>query len=130
MPSISEQARGVHLALLILSLAPWLHLALTAAGALDAFANACPFPALTGEPCPLCGTSRAGLALLSCDLSGSLAHNPLGLGLIVAAVTQPPYRLLRTLRPAWSWREESIVDGLGLAWLAAVLILSPTIPPL
>lgn len=118
----------MHLALLVLSLGPWLHLALAAAGALPALANACPFLVLTQEPCPLCGTSRAVTALLSGDLSSSLAHNPLGLGLIALAATQPPYRLLRTLRPAWSWREELLIDGFGLAWLAAVLLLAPTIP--
>jgi hypothetical protein len=113
----------VHLAFLVLSLSPLLYLALAAAGALPDLA--CPHLALTGEPCPLCGTVRAALALLAGDVSDSLAHNPLALGLAVAAATQPPYRLLGTLRSVWSWREELVVDGLGLAWLAAVLAASP-----
>lgn len=116
-------ARGPHLALLILSLSPWLHLALAAVGALPD--PGCPWLALTGGPCPLCGTSRAALALLAGDLRASLALNPLGLGLTALAVTQPPYRLLRTLRPRWSWREELLVSGPGLLWLAAVLALAP-----
>ncbi len=121
----SPRARGVHLALLILSLAPWLHIALTAAGALPS--ASCPYAALTGHPCPLCGTVRSALALLSGDIRASLSLNPLGLGLAVLAATQPPYRLLRTLRPSWSWREELAVDGLGLLWLAAVLLAVPVL---
>lgn len=115
-----EQIRGLHLALLVLSLSPWLYLTLNASGALPAWASTCPWLALTGAPCPLCGTSRAALALLSGDLAASLAHNPLALGLLPLAATQPPFRLLRTLRPRWSWREELVVDGAGLLWLAAV----------
>jgi hypothetical protein len=118
-PLTAGAARGLHLAILILSLSPWLYLALAAVGALPD--HPCPWLALTGRPCPLCGTARATLALLGGDPGASLSLNPLGLGLMVLAATQPPYRLLRTLRPSWSWREELVVDGLGLSWLAAVL---------
>jgi len=119
-----DRARWLHLALFVLSVAPLLHLLLAGIGALPAALSACPYLSLTGDPCPLCGTSRAALALLSGDLSASLDQTPLAAGLIVAAVTQPPYRLLRTLRPRWSWREELAIDGPGLAWLAAVLLVS------
>ena len=37
----------------------------------------CPFRALTGIPCPTCGTTHAAVALLRGDVGGALAANPL-----------------------------------------------------
>ncbi|MCR4688385.1 MAG: DUF2752 domain-containing protein [Saccharofermentans sp.] len=37
----------------------------------------CPFKALTGFPCPLCGTSRAFLSLLKGDIEGAFYYHPL-----------------------------------------------------
>jgi hypothetical protein len=39
----------------------------------------CPFLALTGWQCPLCGGTRMGAALLHGDLAGAYAFNPLAL---------------------------------------------------
>lgn len=51
----------------------------------------CPFRALTGYACPLCGGLRMADALLHGDLAAAWGHNPLvmtalGLGLVVLAV--------------------------------------------
>jgi hypothetical protein len=126
--------RGAHLAMLVLSLGAWsaaLLLALSAAGLLpgwlDSFAGlvgSCPHLAATGEPCPVCGTTRGLLALLGGDPIASLGANPLALGLVILGATQPIYRLVRTLSPGFAWREELAVDGLGLGWLGAVLLIA------
>ena len=47
----------------------------------------CPFLALTGWSCPLCGGTRMGGALLRGDLSAAFAFNPLAMiGVAVLAV--------------------------------------------
>ena len=46
----------------------WLRLGLPLPG--------CPFRALTGLPCPTCGTTHLVQALLAGDVLGALAHNP------------------------------------------------------
>jgi hypothetical protein len=62
--------------------------------------------------------------LLGGDVGASLALNPLALGLVALGVTQPVYRLVRTLRPGFAWREELAVDGAGLGWLVGVIALA------
>jgi hypothetical protein len=47
----------------------------------------CVFHALTGIPCPACGTTRAALALLAGDPFAALGFNPLATLAAVAAVT-------------------------------------------
>jgi len=37
----------------------------------------CPFKGLTGFACPLCGTTRAALALARLDVAGAFVHYPL-----------------------------------------------------
>jgi Protein of unknown function (DUF2752) len=85
----------------------------------------CPFHALTGLPCPACGTTRAAGCLLRGDLLSSLSWNPLGsLGLVAAvffvgyAATVVTLRLPR-LRlqgsPPRFWRL-GIALLLGLNW--------------
>jgi hypothetical protein len=37
----------------------------------------CPLHALTGVPCPTCGSTRAALALSHGDIAAALAFNPL-----------------------------------------------------
>jgi len=123
--------RAVHLPILVLALGAWAALGIAAAAASGAapawieaaagFLGWCPHRAITGDPCALCGTTTAARLLLAGDVTASLALNPLALGLAAAAITQPIYRLARTLRPRFAWREELAVDGAGFLWLAGVL---------
>jgi hypothetical protein len=129
-----SQIRGVHVALLVLCGGAWLVVGLAAlaiVGALPdpvarvaAFLTACPWRALKGTPCPLCGVTTAALALLRGDVGASLALNPLALALSPLAVSQPFYRLLRALRPRLALREELLVTGTGIAIAAMVLALA------
>ena len=52
-------------------------LALSALFAATGIGVPCPFLALTGWQCPLCGATRMGAALLHGDLAGAYAFNPL-----------------------------------------------------
>jgi Protein of unknown function (DUF2752) len=80
----------------------------------------CPFLALTGWQCPLCGGTRMGAALLHGDLAAAYAFNPLALvaltvlGVLAAVwaveviggpAARPPRRLSARLRqvPAVAW---------------------------
>ena len=47
---------------------------------------ACPLRALTGIPCPLCGMTRACVAAVHGHLAASLAFNPAGVLVILAAI--------------------------------------------
>ncbi len=73
----------------------------------------CPFLALTGWQCPLCGCTRMGAALLHGDLTGAFAYNPLALSalMVLAALAvgwaievsggpalRPPRRLTNRLQ--------------------------------
>ena len=126
--------RGLHVAVFAVFAGAWLVVGLAAlgtAGALPgplasaaAFLTSCPYHALTGRPCPLCGVTTAAVALLRGDLEASLALNPLALALATLAVSQPPYRLFRALRPRLSPYEEALVTGTGVAIAVLVLALA------
>jgi Protein of unknown function (DUF2752) len=88
----------------------------------------CPFLALTGWQCPLCGGTRMGAALLHGDLAAAYAFNPLALvalavlGALAAVwavelaggpVPRPPHRVSARLRQVP-----------GVAWLVLVLLLA------
>ena len=129
-----SQIRGLHVAGLAIFAAAWLVVVLTAlavAGALPepleriaAFLTSCPYRAITGAPCPLCGVTTAAIALFHGDLEASLALNPLALALAPLALSQPAYRLLRAVRPRLSLYEELLVTGSGAAIAVMVLILA------
>jgi hypothetical protein len=59
----------------------------------------CPLRRVTGIPCPFCGATRSVGAAVQGDLGASLALNPVGLLIIVAAVV---------LLVAWRWRRVAI----------------------
>jgi len=87
------------------------------------FLPPCVWRAVTGWPCPGCGTTRAIVRLLQADLPGALALNPLAACAAVAFVAggfvapvwlacggQRPHVATRQ-RPAW-------LVALGVAFLA------------
>lgn len=83
---------------------------------------ACPLRTLTGVPCPTCGSTRAGLALLHGDLPNALRLNPLA---TVAAVA---FLLGGALVPVWVGLVQRVPDlpsrwppGLRIAVLAAIV---------
>jgi hypothetical protein len=53
----------------------------------------CPLRMLTGVPCPTCGSTRAGLALVRGDIPGALHFNPLvtvaGIAFLLGGVLAP-----------------------------------------
>jgi Protein of unknown function (DUF2752) len=57
----------------------------------------CPLRALTGVPCPFCGTTTSFKELLQLDIAGSLAANPIGL-LSVIAIASIVFSKRRRLR--------------------------------
>ena len=48
----------------------------------------CPFKALTGLPCPLCGASRAHMAVLRGDIKGAFYYHPLWPLISVTAIME------------------------------------------
>ena len=64
---------------------------------------ACPLRALTGIPCPFCGMTRACVAAVHGHLATSLAFNPAGVLLVIAALVAliRPQWLTRVQPPAW-----------------------------
>ena len=62
-------------------------LALSVAYATTGFGLPCPFRALTGWDCPLCGGTRMGDALLHGDVGAAFGFNPLALiGLFIVGI--------------------------------------------
>jgi Protein of unknown function (DUF2752) len=101
-------------------------LALSALYATTGLGLPCPFRAVTGWDCPLCGGTRMGEALLQGDLSAAFGFNPVALiGLFVAGVLGvlwaveaaggPAVRLPRAL----SMRSQRVPSR---HWLIAALI--------
>ncbi|MEP7169551.1 MAG: DUF2752 domain-containing protein [Bacteroidota bacterium] len=65
----------------------WIALTYTFSAISHSEKNICLFKAITGFPCPSCGSTRAAVALLHGDFSGSLWWNPLGvIGLFVLVI--------------------------------------------
>ena len=75
---------------------------------------ACPLRSLTGIPCPLCGMTRACVAALHGHLGASLAFNPGGVLVLVAALVAliRPQLLSRLRIPLWT-----AVVALGALWV-------------
>jgi hypothetical protein len=104
-------------------------LALSALYATTGVGLPCPFRAVTGWDCPLCGGTRMGAALLDGDVPAAFGHNPVALigllilGLLgvlwaVEAVGGPAVRLPRRL--ADRMRRVQPAQWLVVGLLAAV----------
>jgi hypothetical protein len=75
---------------------------------------ACPLRSLTGIPCPLCGMTRACVALAHGHVAASLAFNPAGI-LVVALAAMVLFRprvITRLRPPVWM-----LVVGFALLWI-------------
>jgi hypothetical protein len=103
-------------------------LALSALYATTGLGLPCPFRAITGWNCPLCGGTRMGEALLHGDVSAAFGFNPVALiGLVVVGVLGvlwaveaaggPAVRLPRAL----SMRIQLVPASL---WLIAALVVA------
>ena len=89
-----ERAVGLSLgaaALGLILLAPF-------AAHLAAFVPPCPFRAMTGAACPLCGTTRAALALARLEPMEALVHHPLPTLLWIVALAWALWAGIRALR--------------------------------
>jgi len=75
---------------------------------------ACPLRATTGIPCPFCGMTRACVAAMHGHLGTSLAFNPGGMVVIVAAIVAivRPQWLTRVRAPAWF-----VLGAIAALWL-------------
>ncbi len=60
----------------------------------------CPFRALTGLPCPTCGTTRALLALANGHPGAALLENPLAVAVALTALAAGVWGLGRFLAPS------------------------------
>jgi hypothetical protein len=73
----------------------------------------------TGHPCPACGLTRAGLALLSADIPTATRWHPLALPLLILAIATP---LVALSERAWSpfgrWAMGTSGAMLIAVWLA------------
>ena len=85
----------------------------------------CPFHALTGVPCPGCGTTRAALALARGDVPAAFGWNPLAAAAFLfggAACLLAPWwvvagRPLPSLARVLSWRARiALVAALAANW--------------
>lgn len=85
--------------------------------------RSCTFRELTGIPCPTCGTTRTALALLSFDIGGAFAINPLataaGIIFFVGGALALVWGLVRGPSPTWGLRWSG---RWSLALVAVILI--------
>jgi Protein of unknown function (DUF2752) len=85
----------------------------------------CPFRALTGIPCPSCGTTHAAIALLNGRVGAALAANPFatvaGALFLAGAVLAPlwaavPGPMIEIPHPLPGPLRIAIVAALGMSW--------------
>jgi len=74
----------------------------------------CPLRAATGIPCPLCGMTRACVAAVHGHLATSLAFNPAGILVVLAALVAllRPQLLTRIRVPMWC-----VITAMGALWI-------------
>lgn len=62
----------------------------------------CPLRALTGIPCPLCGSTRGVIAAIHGDIGHALSLNPASIGvLVMALLIVAGWRIERVRIPVW-----------------------------
>jgi len=74
----------------------------------------CPLRAATGIPCPLCGMTRACVAAAHGHVATSLAFNPAGVLVVIAAVVAllRPQFFTRVRAPGWL-----LIAAVGALWI-------------
>ncbi len=86
---------------------------------------ACPFRAITGIPCPTCGSTHAAVALMHGRLGAALAANPLatfaGIAFFAGGLAAPVWAALRwpvldVPAPLPRWLRAAIVAALLASW--------------
>jgi hypothetical protein len=86
------------------------------------YVPACPFRAITGIPCPTCGTTHAALALLSGRLGDAFTANPLaalaGIGFVGGGLVAPLWATFRWPIPGFP----TPLPGWARAVIVAVLL--------
>jgi len=109
-------------------------LALSAFYASTGIGLPCPFRAVTGWNCPLCGGTRMGDSLLHLDIGAAYAYNPLaliGLGVLVIlgalwtvqAAGGPAVRLPKAVRDRAAAVSQTMWLVAGLLGMAAYTVL-------
>ena len=88
----------------------------------------CPFLALTGWQCPLCGGTRMGAALLHGDLAAAYAFNPLAFVALIALGALAAVWAIEVLGGPAVRLPRGLANQLqrmpGLAWAALALLLA------
>ena len=91
---------------------------------------ACPFRAITGIPCPTCGSTHAAVALMHGRLGAALAANPLatfaGIAFFAGGLAAPVWAALRwpvldVPAPLPRWLRAAIVATIVANWAWLVL---------
>jgi hypothetical protein len=100
-------------------------LGLSALYATTGFGLPCPFRAITGWDCPLCGGTRMGSALLHLEIGAAFAFNPLAMvALVVVGLLGVAWTVQLAggpaLRPPTAMRKR-LVAVRGTWWLGAGL---------
>jgi hypothetical protein len=100
-------------------------LGLSALYATTGFGLPCPFRAITGWDCPLCGGTRMGSALLHLEIGAAFAFNPLAMvALVVVGLVGVAWTVQLAggpaLRPPTAMRKR-LVAVRGTWWLGAGL---------
>lgn len=99
--------------------------------ALAPFAPACPFRALTGVPCPTCGTTHAAVAILHGEIGAAFAANPLaaaaGIVFVAGGVLAPVWAAFAWPLPALPvplpvWARLGIVAVLLAGWAYVIVM--------
>lgn len=78
----------------------------------------CPFANVVGQPCPGCGFTRAGIALLHLDLGTALHYHPMSLAaapLLAYLVVRGTHTYLLGRAPRWAKRVDAAFIRSGLA---------------
>jgi len=99
------------------------------AATLAGYVPACLFKTWTGLPCPLCGTTRAAVALADLDLAEAFLRYPLqsvfwiaavGGGLVAGTATLLGRPLLRRPLPRWAWT--LVAAAVVLNWIYSMVM--------